>query len=124
MPVLAKISFGGKNVKAYVNAGPSLGFCLNGKVKLESDSGKSETDIKFGQHFNFDKEFGVDNRFEVGAQFGGGIGLNAWARRFIIRCAIWPWFFQYIQKRRLHVLKKKLPPSIEYSPLRLAMQFR
>ncbi|QHT66011.1 PorT family protein [Rhodocytophaga rosea] len=71
LPVLAKISFGGEIIRAYVNAGPSLGYCIKGVRKIEGEERKTESDIKFGHDQYF------DNRFDFGAQFGGGIGLQA-----------------------------------------------
>lgn len=33
VPLLFKINFGGEAVKLYVNAGPSVGYLLNGRIK-------------------------------------------------------------------------------------------
>jgi hypothetical protein len=71
VPVLAKISFGGEIIKAYVNVGPSLGFCIRGRRKLKGEERKLESEIKFGDDQYF------DNRFDFGVQVGGGISLQA-----------------------------------------------
>jgi hypothetical protein len=63
MPVLAKISFGGEKVKAYVNAGPHIGYMINNTVRGVF----SEDD--------FDTDFD-GNKFEYGLNFGGGLGLG------------------------------------------------
>jgi hypothetical protein len=71
LPVLAKVSFGNQILKAYVNAGPSVGFGLEGKGIIEDDNEKLETSLQFGKNQE------LKNRFDFGAQFGGGIGLKA-----------------------------------------------
>jgi hypothetical protein len=76
IPVLAKISFGGDAFKAYVNAGPSLGLGLGGKSSIKFAFGnqteEEDEDVKFGS----DDDADYDNRIELGAQFGGGIGYK------------------------------------------------
>lgn len=73
VPLLAKISFGSDAVKAYVNAGPSLGFGLGGKLETEIGNEDDEAELTFGN--GDDDDF--NNRFDLGAQFGGGIGFQA-----------------------------------------------
>lgn len=69
LPVLAKINFGGEAFRAYVNAGPSVAYALNGRT---TRSGGDPVDVSFGN--------GVDvtfnNRIDFGLQFGGGIGFK------------------------------------------------
>jgi hypothetical protein len=72
IPVLAKISFGGDDFKAYVNAGPSIGFGLGGKSKIEASGETEENDLTFGS----DDDDSFSNRLDLGAQFGGGIGFK------------------------------------------------
>ena len=44
IPVLAKIAFGTETIKGYVNAGPSLGYGLNGKgIRTDLTSGVTKT---------------------------------------------------------------------------------
>ncbi len=77
LPILLKINFGTETVKAYVNAGPSFGYWLGGKLK----SGDDEAKIKFGDSNNqTNDEITLDkndwNRLDIGLQFGGGVGLG------------------------------------------------
>lgn len=67
-PILVKISFNSQPLKAYVNAGPSVAYTLDGINK----KGENNLDIKFGN------EEGTDfkNRIDLGLQFGGGVGLQ------------------------------------------------
>jgi hypothetical protein len=85
VPVLGKLTFGGKRVKAYVNAGPSVAYALNGRFTQEISGGllafSSESKYVFGEEP--DNSIGDDtyrspkyyNRVDVGVQFGGGLGL-------------------------------------------------
>ncbi len=75
VPVLAKVSFGGELIKAYVNAGPSLSMGLTGKNKVEGGERAGETDIRFGDASNDGRRY-LDSRFDFGLQFGGGIGIG------------------------------------------------
>lgn len=70
LPLLARVSFGSDKVKAYVNAGPSLGFALGGKFKGESDGLSFEEDITFGDG----EDDAFSNSVDFGLQFGAGIG--------------------------------------------------
>lgn len=71
LPVLAKISFGGEAVKAYVNAGPSIAYALQGR--------SNDTDISFG---NSNATF--NNRMDFGLQFGGGLGFGIGAGNLLL----------------------------------------
>ncbi len=85
VPVLGKISFGSQRVKLYVNAGPSVGYALNGRFTQKISGGLLAFDNAgkniFGEEP--DNSIGDDeylspryfNRVDVGVQFGGGIGL-------------------------------------------------
>lgn len=84
MPVLGRVAFGSV-VKGYINAGPSLGYWLGGKVKEEEELG-SQSDsydgkIKFVSEYSEDSEdleiLSEDaNRVELSAVLGGGIMLD------------------------------------------------
>jgi hypothetical protein len=85
VPVLAKINFGTERLKLYVNAGPSVGYALNGRFKQDISGGllafSTESKNVFGEEP--DNSIGDEtylspkyyNRVDVGVQFGGGIGL-------------------------------------------------
>ncbi len=72
IPLLARVGFGSDNFKVYVNAGPSLGFALGGKLKGESGSVSAEEDLTFGK--GEDDTF--ENSIDFGLQFGTGIGYT------------------------------------------------
>jgi hypothetical protein len=86
VPVLGKFNFGGERVKAYVNAGPSVAYALNGRFTQDISGGllafSSESKYVFGEEP--DNSIGDDtyrspkhyNRVDVGMQFGGGFGLK------------------------------------------------
>jgi hypothetical protein len=86
VPVLGKINFGTERVKLYVNAGPSIAYALNGRFTQEVSAGplsnSSEGRNIFGEVP--DNSTGNDeylspryfNRVDVGAHFGGGVGLQ------------------------------------------------
>jgi hypothetical protein len=83
MPVLAKASFGSEAVKAYINAGPSVGFALGGHYSYQSTgmfNMESSGKIRFGEGED-DETLYLDtedyNRIDVGMQFGGGVALKA-----------------------------------------------
>jgi hypothetical protein len=81
LPVLAKVSFGGESVKAYVNAGPSVGFNMGGKLKYEFENESESIKLRFGDKENTDETWYIDkedyNRVDLGMQFGGGLALQA-----------------------------------------------
>ena len=79
LPVLAKVSFGSETVKAYVNAGPSLGLGLNGKLKVEGET----ADIKFGDG-DEDNVLYLDNNLDFGVQFGAGVGFGVGPGQLVI----------------------------------------
>ena len=75
LPLLAKISFGSETVKGYVNAGPSIGYALNGKLS----SGGISVAYKFGKepsNYNGSDIYVDANRLDFGLQFGGGVGFQ------------------------------------------------
>jgi hypothetical protein len=88
IPVLARASFGSETVKAYVNAGPSLGYGLNGKSSFKF-SGMGVTvsgteKIRFAEEPDNGGEEDVTyldpkevNRVDLGLQFGAGVGFQA-----------------------------------------------
>ncbi|HEX8530410.1 MAG TPA: porin family protein [Cytophagales bacterium] len=78
VPVLLKINFGSETVRAYVNAGPSFGYLLGGRI-----TGNWNALGLFGSNVNESLEFTNSpsalnqldaNRTEVGLNFGGGAG--------------------------------------------------
>ncbi|MFZ6010204.1 MAG: porin family protein [Bacteroidota bacterium] len=82
LPVLAKISWGSGNTKFFVNAGPSIGIGLGGRMKVEvfstdpftSFTYKFESKVKFDDDApRFDDSLNYDNRLDFGLQFGGGV---------------------------------------------------
>lgn len=92
LPVLVKMTFG-TETKFYLNAGPSIAMGLGGRDKSKIDytlepqgddplvgTGHIETTgkVKFGKmpdgYEGEDRYF--ENRFDIGAQFGGGAIIN------------------------------------------------
>lgn len=76
VPVLAKYSFGSESVKAYVNAGPSIGFGIGGKNKAEAGGIEAEEDVTFGTSGLNGGEDTFDNALDFGIQFGAGVGFG------------------------------------------------
>lgn len=81
LPVLARATFG-SNTKFFLNAGPSFGFGLGGKYKYDfsvsyqgqAESNSGDAKIKFGDNDDEESEdIYVDNRIDLGLQFGGGV---------------------------------------------------
>lgn len=84
LPVIAKASFGSNAVKAYVNAGPSVGFALGGKYSYKfSGMGENEEGIgkiRFGEGDADETTYLAKeeyNRVDLGMQVGGGLALQA-----------------------------------------------
>jgi hypothetical protein len=80
IPLLVKINFGGEKVRLYVNAGPSIGYLLSGRVNGRvSALGILGTSIDESIEFT-DSPTPLDirqldaNRIEAGLNFGGGLG--------------------------------------------------
>ncbi len=82
VPLLFKINFGGEAVKLYVNAGPSVGYLLNGRIKGEGNvlgiiGSSLDEPIEFTDSPNPVSVTELDaNRVEIGLNFGGGLGLS------------------------------------------------
>ncbi|WP_162055987.1 porin family protein [Pontibacter pamirensis] len=78
VPVLAKVSFGAEQLQGFVTAGPSVGYWLSGKERMEYDGEKESDDYEFGDE---------DNRTELGANFGVGVAykVGAGAVNFDVR---------------------------------------
>lgn len=73
VPVLAKLSFGGENVKGFVTAGPSVAYWMSGKTKTSFAGEEEEED------YEFDDEYvdGVkENRLDIGASIGVGMAYR------------------------------------------------
>lgn len=82
IPVLLKINFGGETVRAYVNAGPSFGYLLGGRINANVNLlGLIGTDIdeplEFTETPDPTRLNQLDaNRTEFGLNFGGGAGYS------------------------------------------------
>ena len=75
IPVLAKFRFGNDQIRGFALAGPSVGYALNGKFKVEAAGETFKEDIEFDDDFDVD---GVkDNRFDISAVVGAGLELGA-----------------------------------------------
>ncbi|MBC5772923.1 PorT family protein [Pontibacter sp. KCTC 32443] len=70
LPVLAKVNFGTEELHGFVTAGPTAGYLMNGKMKMEFDGEEEEEDLEFEDE---------DNRLELGASFGVGLGYKVGA---------------------------------------------
>lgn len=84
LPILLRVALGPDNFKFHVNAGPSIGFGLNGthEIKYRYISGiineqVYEGDVKFEERpENYEGyDLHIPNRIEFGAQIGGGVTL-------------------------------------------------
>ena len=85
VPILAKVNFGTKRVKLYINAGPSIGYALNGRFTQDISGGLLAFSTKSKNVFGEEPDNSIGdetylspkyyNRVDVGVQFGGGIGL-------------------------------------------------
>lgn len=80
VPLLVKINFGGEKVRLYVNAGPSIGYLMSGRVNGRiSALGIIGTSIDESIEFT-DSPTPLNirqldaNRIEAGLNFGGGVG--------------------------------------------------
>jgi opacity protein-like surface antigen len=80
IPVLGKVSFGSETVKAYVNAGPSLGYALGGRMTAKDDGETESVKIRFGDQESTDEVYYMSteefNRIDLGLQFGAGVGFQ------------------------------------------------
>lgn len=82
VPLLLKIAFGGDVVKAYVNAGPSVGYLISGRVKGNGNilglvGSSIDEPIEFTDDPTIADITELDaNRVEVGLNFGGGVGYG------------------------------------------------
>jgi hypothetical protein len=80
IPLLVKINFGGEKVKLYVNAGPSIGYLLSGRVNgrgsfLGLAGATLDEPIEFTDSPTLLDITELDaNRIEAGLNFGGGLG--------------------------------------------------
>ncbi len=83
LPILAKASFGNENLKGFITAGPTFGYWLNGKMKVNATERYSDDFSEFEESYSeqYDVDFdndddGEENRFETGASFGAGLGYK------------------------------------------------
>jgi hypothetical protein len=86
VPVLGQFALGTEKFKFYVNAGPSFAYGLGGQHEVLSNAGalsstregriifRKRPDIVAGNDEYYDPKY--FNRFDVGVQFGGGVGLS------------------------------------------------
>lgn len=79
IPVLAKFEYGSDQIKVALYAGPSLGFALGGKYKVNMATDDGETvnaeykgKIKF-YDTNEENEIGFDHNVDFGLQGGGAV---------------------------------------------------
>ena len=86
VPVLFRLNFG-DILKGYVNAGPTFGYLLSGKLKAEGEILGEQYAIDEKLNFDSDgeNEWDLDaNRFEFGGSIGGGIMLDTEGGSFLI----------------------------------------
>jgi hypothetical protein len=89
LPVMFRLSFGDV-LKAYVNAGPTFGYFLGGRYKLEGDlpAGIGEQNQKITFDGDVDSPgdpWDLDaSRLEIGGAIGGGIMLDTEGGTFLI----------------------------------------
>jgi opacity protein-like surface antigen len=81
LPLLVKIGFGTESIAAYVNAGPSVAYLLDGRVNGRVSAFGIGTDYEEKLEFTDNPSIGnineiEANRIEFGLNFGGGIGFN------------------------------------------------
>jgi hypothetical protein len=72
VPVLVKATFGDAT-KFFINAGPSIGLGLSGKMKVESGGMSASVDVKFGEPKEGEEALYMEKRMDLGVQFGGGV---------------------------------------------------
>lgn len=115
MPLLAKVSFCKDAVKAYLNAGPSLGYALGGKYSFYYSgfgyTRDKEGKIKFGEepaNYNGDdRYYGKEsvNRRDLGLQFGGGLKLKTGTGAFLLDVRYGLGLSNYNKENTTHHLK-------------------
>jgi hypothetical protein len=75
VPLLARIHFGPRVLKGYLNMGPSISYLLSGKERIEGTNAE-------------DRKLDVDDsryqRFEIGGVLGGGLQLNTGIGSFLL----------------------------------------
>ncbi|MBD0256185.1 MAG: PorT family protein [Cytophagales bacterium] len=82
VPLLLKINFGGETIRAYVNAGPSFGYLLGGRVDgrltaLGVELFNIDDKLEFTETPSLTNLNQIDaNRTEIGLNFGGGAGYS------------------------------------------------
>jgi hypothetical protein len=77
VPFYTRARFGGKNVKAFINAGPQIGYFL-------SESTSDNLDGASPGRVNYQHNMPVENRFEWGISGGPGIEIRTKTGCFII----------------------------------------
>jgi hypothetical protein len=77
VPLLLKVNFGEEAFRAFVNAGPSFGYAMGGRMRGDNQDMK----IKFGTNANTNDMMYLNpdnvNRLDIGIQFGVGAGIAA-----------------------------------------------
>ncbi|MCR9100567.1 MAG: PorT family protein [bacterium] len=74
LPILAKLALGNESIKVLINAGPSIGYALNGKLESDILGQRIEADIDFSED-----EEGEFNRLEFSMLFGTGLSFDVGA---------------------------------------------
>lgn len=67
VPVLAKITFGSEQLQGFVTGGPTAGYLMSGKSSMKYGGTEASDSYEFEDE---------DNRVELGASFGVGLGYN------------------------------------------------
>ena len=80
IPVLLRVSFGGGDVKGYLNAGPYWSYWMGGKTKIRYEMPDGAEDFEFSESLDFETDWISDvnepNRVDVGLIIGGGFAYN------------------------------------------------
>lgn len=79
VPILAKASLGSGNVNFFVTAGPTIGYWLSGKEKVNYTLSYTDGIDNFEESENSEEDVDFDdeyNRLELGASLGVGVGYK------------------------------------------------
>lgn len=95
IPVLAKYTFGNRNARLFINAGPFIDYALNGKYTVDAQVGTLP--IAFIQDVTFDK---TSDRLAYGVTGGAGLTWHIGPGNLLaeIRCS--------------YSIQSKVPPSV------------
>ena len=73
VPVLAKLSFGGEKLRAFLTAGPSVGYWVSGKSEWAYFGHEGKKDYAFREDY---KNGIKENRLDIGANVGVGVAYD------------------------------------------------